>query len=161
VICMAPRVLRDWASSAPSGMGARLLNFTVGRMSESTLLETLRGLELETHQSHVRADPVRLGRFLHPDFFEIGRSGNTYSRDEILTEFAGRPPAYRIWSGDFHIESLTERFALLTYLSAHIRANGSLERHTARASLWQLTDLGWQIRFHQGTPIPEFQKHAV
>jgi len=130
-------------------------------MNVSALLDTLRKLEVETHQPHVRADPQELERLLHPNFFEVGRSGALYSRASVLAEFTNRPPLYRVWVQDFRIESVTEGLALLTYRSAHVADNGSLERHTLRASLWQSTEQGWRLRFHQGTPVPEFEKHAT
>jgi len=130
-------------------------------MNATVLLDTLRELEVETHQAHVRGDSIRLGEFLHPNFFEIGCSGAIYSRDEVLAEFSNCLPPYRVWSQDFGMESLTEQLALLTYKAAHISAAGTLERHTLRASLWQRTDQGWQLRFHQGTPTGGFEKHAT
>src|SRR5215831_16857292 len=122
-------------------------------MDVNAVFDTLRKLEVETHQPHVRTDPRKLGRFLHPHFFEIGRSGAAYSRDSVLAEFNGHPPSYRVWSQDFQVEILTEGLALLTYKSAHVSDDGTLERHAHRASLWQSTEQGWQLRFHQGTPV--------
>ena len=129
-------------------------------MNVSALLDTLRKLEVETHQPHVRADPRKLELFLHPNFFEVGRSGALYSRDSVLAEFTHRPPFYRVWAQDFQIESVTEGLALLTYRSAHIADDGALDRHTLRTSLWQSTAQGWQLRFHQGTPSAAFEKRA-
>jgi len=125
-------------------------------LERSELLETLRELEVETHQPQVRADRSRLERLLHPGFFEAGRSGTFYSRASVLAEFTGHPPSYRVWSQDFRVEALAEGLALLTYRSAHIADDGSLARHTLRTSLWQSTEQGWQLRFHQGTPAPAF-----
>jgi hypothetical protein len=39
--------------------------------------------------------------------------------------------------------------------------DGALERHTLRTSLWQSTGQGWQLRFHQGSPVAAFEKHAT
>lgn len=130
-------------------------------MNVSALLDTLRTLEVETHQPRVRTDHRKLGRLLHPNFFEVGRSGVLYSRDSVLTEFSNHPPSYSVWSQDFQIESLTEGLALLTYRSAHVADDGTLERHTLRASLWQSTEQGWQLRFHQGTPAAAFERHVT
>jgi hypothetical protein len=130
-------------------------------MNVSALLEMLRKLEVATHQPQLRADHHALARLLHPNFFEVGRSGAVYSRDDVLGEFSTHPPSYRVWSQDFHIEPLTEGLVLLTYRSAHLADDGSLERHTSRASLWQSTEQGWQLRFHQGTPAPPFEKYAT
>jgi len=125
------------------------------------LLDTLRKLEVEMHQPQVRADDRKLGRLLHPDFFEVGRSGALYSRGSVLAEFSNQPPSYRVWSQDFQMEPLTEALVLLTYRSAHVADDGTLERHTQRASLWQSTAQGWQLRFHQGTPMAPSEKRAT
>jgi hypothetical protein len=130
-------------------------------MNVSTLLDTLRKLEVETHQPHVRTDRRKLERLLHPNFFEVARSGNLYSRASVLAEFGDQPPPYSVWSQDFHIESLAEGLALLTYRSAHLADDGTLERYTLRTSLWQSTRQGWQLRFHQGTPVAAFEKHPT
>jgi hypothetical protein len=130
-------------------------------MNVGALLQTLRELELETHRPQVRSDQGRLGRLLHPGFFEAGRCGALYSRDSVLAEFTDHPPAYRVWSQDFRVEPLADGLALLTYRSAHIADDGSLARHTLRTSLWHSTEQGWLLRFHQGTPAPAFEKHAT
>jgi hypothetical protein len=130
-------------------------------MNVSALFDTLRKLEVETHQSHVRADHRLLGQLLHPDFFEVGRSGALYSRDRVLAEFGTHPPSYGVWSQDFQIALLAEGLVLLVYRSAHIADDGTLDRHTLRTSLWQSTAQGWQLRFHQGTPSAAFEKSAA
>ncbi|HET6369798.1 MAG TPA: DUF4440 domain-containing protein, partial [Nitrospiria bacterium] len=72
-----------------------------------------------------------------------------------------KPQTYEVWSQDFQVEPLSQEAALLTYRSAHVNNEGELERHTNRASLWQLTEHGWQMFFHQGTPTEAFQKSAT
>ncbi len=129
-------------------------------MNANALLDTLRRLEVETHQPHVRADPLKLEQLLHANFWEVGRSGTVYSRDDVLAEFNDHPSPYPVWSQDFRMELLTEDLALLAYRSAHMAEDGTLERHTRRVSLWQNTERGWRLRFHQGTPEPGFERHA-
>src|SRR5262245_75075 len=109
----------------------------------------------------MRSDPLALGELLHPAFREFGRSGATYNRVQVLSEFAESPQKYAVWSQDFVLEELASDLALLTYRSAHISQSGGLERHTLRASLWQSTPDGWKMRFHQGTPTGAFEKHAT
>src|SRR5690348_13850086 len=111
------------------------MNRVILAVDQETLLNTLRTLELALHQPDIRADAVRLGGLLHPSFREIGRSGREYSREEILIEFAGNPPAYEIVAQDYQVEWLTSGLALLTYRSAHVAAGGALERHTVRMSI--------------------------
>lgn len=89
---------------------------------------------------------------LHPDFVEFGRSGRRYTRADVLQEFGADDALPAIHAGNFDLVVLREGAALLTYVSAHIDANGNLHRHTFRSSVWVRTAVGWQIRFHQGTP---------
>jgi hypothetical protein len=110
-------------------------------LHEHTLLETLRALEVALHQPSVRRDRGQLERLLHPNFREFGRSGRAYDRAEMLELLAGSPqepqPA-KIWSQDFALHLLPEASALLTYRSANVSADGTLERYTNRSSVWQL-----------------------
>lgn len=124
-------------------------------------LETLKALEVLLHDPEVRNSAERMGQVLHSSFREFGRSGATYTRDAILARVscaAQQPP---IWAQDFQLEVLSEGLALLTYRSGHIAENGELQRHTNRASLWQLTEGGWKMRFHQGTATQPFEKRAT
>lgn len=89
---------------------------------------------------------------LHPDFLECGRSGTRYTRDDILKELSAESILPVVHAQDFDLVILAENVALLTYLSAHVDAEGNLGRHALRSSLWVRTDVGWQMRFHQGTP---------
>ena len=130
-------------------------------MEAAELLATLRDLEVALHQPAVRSDRAKLGELLHPQFREFGRSGAEYDREDVLREFESSPPAYDVWSQDFRVDELAPGVALLTYRSAHLCADGRLDGHTNRASVWQLTPSGWRMRFHQGTPAGQFEKHAT
>jgi hypothetical protein len=124
------------------------------------LLETLRALEVALHQPSVRRDRGRLERLLHPDFREFGRSGRAYDRAELLELLPQERQPDQVWSQDFALQPLAAGSALLTYRSARIAADGTLERHTNRSSVWQLTSEGWRMLFHQGTPTAPFEKQA-
>lgn len=122
------------------------------------LLETIKELEVSLHDPKVRRSVARLEALLHPSFREFGRSGAVYSREELLTHVSSEGQQPKIWAQDFALELSSEGLALLTYRSAHVGEQGELHRHTNRASLWQLTESGWKIRFHQGTPTQAFEK---
>lgn len=124
-------------------------------------LETLRNLEVSLHRPEVRSDPAKLKQLLHPDFREFGRSGAHYTYEEIVAELTQETTQPVFWSQDFELELVANDVVLLIYRSAHIGADGELERHTHRSSLWQNTRDGWKLRFHQGTPTSAFQKHAT
>ena len=121
------------------------------------LLATLRELEQRLHRPEVRSHAGTVAEFLHPAFREFGRSGATYTREQILSEFTASQED-TIWSQDYALEPVAEDVALLTYRSAHVGPLGALERHTLRSSLWQRTEQGWKMRFHQGTPTAPFEK---
>jgi hypothetical protein len=120
-----------------------------------SLLDELRELETELHQNETRYNRKRMEALLHPEFLEFGRSGRGYTRAEVLEEFGPGNQLSAIHSGQFGLILLAEHVALLTYVSAHKDAKGVLYRHSLRSSVWVHTKVGWQLRFHQGTPITE------
>lgn len=119
------------------------------------LLSTLQGLEVELHHPGVRCDADRLQQLLHADFHEVGRSGRAYDRATVvrfLSEQTASPP---VKSADFALRMLAPGVALLTYRSAHLEADGCLQNHTLRSSVWVQVQDRWQLRYHQGTPAAE------
>jgi hypothetical protein len=89
-----------------------------------------------------------------PDFWEIGASGRRYSREYVLTELEKRhsqPLAESLQATDFHCRQLAPGVYLLTYnlLQENVRK-------TRRSTLWQQTETGWKILFHQGTIVQDF-----
>jgi hypothetical protein len=119
------------------------------------LLEELRNLETELHKTETRHDRKRLEILLHPEFVEFGRSGTRYDRATILNEFGPDNVLPPVHSQQFDLIVLANDVALLTYISAHVDASGKLHRHTLRSSIWVRTEVGWQMRFHQGTPATD------
>jgi hypothetical protein len=121
------------------------------------LIATLTDLEIELQRPDVRRDRRRLEELLHRDFFEVGRSGRTYRRGDVLTELpvGGPTPAQ---SRDFDLRVLAEGVALLTYRSANVTRRGELEQHALRTSIWLRASTGWQIVFHQATPIGDTEE---
>lgn len=130
-------------------------------MDAKALFETLRALEAALHQPQVRSDRGQLDQLLHPRFREFGRSGRIYAKADILAELPDEPQTYEVWLQDLVVEPLSEGLALITYRSAHINGDGELERHANRSSLWQLTEHGWQMLFHQGTPTDAFPRNET
>lgn len=115
-------------------------------------LDTLCRLEGELHQSDTRKDRARVEELLHPDFKEIGRSGRTYSRAEILEHLADETTGPCILSQDFDLQELAPGLCLLSYRSAHETPQGHTTRATLRTSIRREEASGWQMVFHQGTP---------
>lgn len=122
----------------------------------NTLLPTLQALETELHHPGVPCTRQRLDHLLHPDFNEVGRSGAAYSRETVLGYLAGvtTPPA--VVSDGFDVAELVPGVAVLTYRSVALGGHPSEPAlYTLRASVWQRTAVGWQLRYHQGTPAAQ------
>jgi hypothetical protein len=120
-----------------------------------TLLDELIALEVALHHSGVRSSRERLEALLHPAFHEVGRSGRTYGRETCITFLLSEKLPLNTVSDRFVAEPLQTGLALLTYRSAQRAEGGGWHTHTLRMSLWQHTEAGWQLRFHQGTPAAE------
>jgi hypothetical protein len=121
------------------------------QVSVETLLLVLSTLECELHEPRVRRDRARLEELLHPSFSEFGRSGNAYTKAEIIALLLNEQESVRIHGHDFRVQTLAEDVALLTYKSAHVTLAGRFERHSLRSSIWKRGATGWQLLFHQGT----------
>jgi hypothetical protein len=121
----------------------------------SSLLNHLQALEVELHHPGIRCSCERLEQLLHPHFHEVGRSGRPYSRETIITYLASLSVSPPVVSDAFHVAEIGMDVALLTFRSAHVTQDGSLDMHTLRSSLWVNSVNGWQLRYHQGTPAAE------
>ncbi len=122
------------------------------------LVRLMSSLETRLHSPAVRADKAQLEELLHADFFEIGRSGTSYYRRDIIEQLLNQKDHGSIWAQDFELSMPAYSVALLVYKSAHIDAQGGLTLHALRSSMWQYDAYGWQLRFHQGTPTVAFAK---
>ncbi len=109
--------------------------------------EELRQLEESMWRPETRFDRRYMESVLAPDFFEFGRSGRTYGRDEILAMEAQEIRA-RLPLEGFRVVWIASDVRLVTYVSA-IEADRA--ERANRSSLWQRTPSGWRLRFHQGT----------
>ncbi len=83
------------------------------------------------------------------DYWETGASGKRYGKDMILDELEKRyTGGYTddMETSDFHLRELGPDVYLLTYNLLEDK-----KRKTRRATIWQRTDAGWKIVYHQGT----------
>jgi hypothetical protein len=127
-------------------------------INNKALSSTIRELETSLHQPEIRANRQRLDELLHQGFQEFGRSGRIYLKADIVEDLPTEQSRAVIWSQDFSLRILADGVVLLTYKSANLTDDGVLERHALRASIWQRSPTGWQMRFHQGTPTAPFDK---
>ncbi|MGA0612034.1 DUF4440 domain-containing protein [Caldimonas sp. KR1-144] len=122
--------------------------------ASDALARQLIALELALQSPAVRRSPQRVGDLIHSDFTEFGRSGTCYDRAQILSRMACEDTgAGSIESSGYAVRKLGADVALLTYRSVRRRPDGGIERETLRSSIWQLGPSGWQLVFHQGTPL--------
>ena len=99
----------------------------------------------------VRSNRDLIDKLLHDDFVEFGRSGKAYDKSQILKELQDFKGTLEISSSDFEFKLIDEAVVLVTYKSAHLNSSNEETRHSLRSSIWQKTEQGWQMRFHQGT----------
>lgn len=123
-------------------------------------MEELVKLEKELHDSSVRKNGKRLSQLLHDSFTEIGRSGVLFDKAHIMSALSSEA-AHNVWSQDYVVQKIDDELVLLTYRSAWVDTDQTLSRFSRRASLWQLTGLGWQMIYHQGTPTDAFKREAT
>jgi len=83
------------------------------------------------------------------DFVEFGRSGKTYTRDQMILA-SGPPIDAELPLDNLTVRALAEGVVQVTY-NSHVLHDGVLE-HGRRSSIWTRSAEGWVMRFHQGTP---------
>ena len=91
------------------------------------------------------------------DFWEIGASGQRYSRAHVLDvlEHRAPDPAEHSWkTRDFHCRELGPDTYLLTYTLAQG------ERVSRRSTIWRRSGDDWVIVFHQGTLVAPLQAYS-
>jgi hypothetical protein len=129
-------------------------------MAESVLVVVLESLERELHRCMAESDSHRMAELLHRDFMEFGRSGRSYTFEQIFAQLREQRVFPLVHSQDYSVRSLAVDVALLTYRSANLSHGGILERHSLRSSVWQRDRGGWQLVFHQGTITEPFPLNA-
>ncbi|OGM96838.1 MAG: hypothetical protein A2816_00480 [Candidatus Yanofskybacteria bacterium RIFCSPHIGHO2_01_FULL_39_44] len=111
--------------------------------------ETLKNLEGSMWKPQTRFDKEYLEQTLAPDFFEFGRSGRIYTK-EITMSAPMQEINAKFPLKDFQIKLIDENVALITYISEVQYEELEIAN---RSSIWSKTLDGWQMRFHQGTPV--------
>jgi hypothetical protein len=106
-------------------------------------------LEEAMWREETRFDKAFMERALAPDFFEFGRSGRTYTRQQIL-DFPREPIDAQLPLEDFRVRLLDANTAQVTY-NSKVRNQGVVE-FGRRSSIWSRSGDTWVLRFHQGTP---------
>lgn len=122
-------------------------------------MKYLRKLEESLLQNKIRSNRDKLNELLHQDFIEIGYSGKTYTKANVLVDLPNQQSLdIELWSQDYSFMTLSTDTVLLTYKQASINHNGQLIRHAKRSSIWFNNKGSWQMKFHQATPTAPFEK---
>ena len=114
------------------------------------VLDELIRIESLFHAAHPDATPADFERLVAPDFWEVGASGNRYSRAfalQVLNERRAAPDPDSWRTSDHHVSDLGHGHHLLSYTLAQPG------RVTRRMSLWRRVPEGWQVVYHQGTVV--------
>jgi hypothetical protein len=118
--------------------------------SVTDVYDQLRQLEESLWRAQTRFNREYMDNILAPDFFEFGRSGRVYKREETLgvrdQEIAAVLPLLK-----FQVRVIDRNVALVTYVSEV--CYGNTKERANRSSLWSRYSTGWRIRFHQGTAV--------
>jgi len=112
-------------------------------------ISVLERLEEELWLEKTRFDRSRMEGVFADNFFEFGRSGRVYSREETLSHANTKIDAV-IPLDNFQVQMITGDVALVTYNSA-VTYDGVTQK-SRRSSLWLRTEKTWVLKFHQGTP---------
>jgi hypothetical protein len=108
-------------------------------------------LEEAMWRTSMRFDLEFQEKHFAPDFFEFGRSGRTYTRQEVLLTPTQPQPIHAVLPlPKLQIRLLDDNTAQVTYDSQV--TYGATVEHAHRSSIWSRTSSGWVMRFHQGTP---------
>lgn len=109
--------------------------------------DLFRKLEESLWIEETRFDYNYMNSILTHDFFEFGRSGRVYTRDETLSHEYQEILA-KIPLENFKLYNISNTVKQVTYVSEvgkeKLRAN--------RSSIWALEGEKWKLKFHQGTP---------
>ena len=130
---------------------------TIGTLMRHTepmgMCGRIRTAELELLAPSTRSNATRLRQLLHPEFLEIGRSGQRWTREDMIESFSAgdRQPAPETDEWDF--TALTAHLVLVTY-RIRVRATpNSRYRHSRHTAVWDTSSGQPRLRFHQGTPV--------
>jgi hypothetical protein len=130
------------------------------RLLKTELLETIRALEESLWRSKTRFSRELMDKTFAEDFFEFGRSGRRYGRDEMFFDkSAPEDINATLPLPEFHARHITDDVVQVTYVSEVVYDGTILKGN--RSSIWSRTEGTWQLRFHQGTPIPDKKQNEI
>lgn len=150
------KMMTDAASSSRSQRAEKYdnLNARLNMDANTELLPEIRALEEALHRHEIRHSRKAVEALLADDFIEFGSSGAVYHRQQIIDLLAQEEGGDEgaLLAHDYALRMLADDTVLLTYRTQRTTPDG-IERHVLRSSIWQRTDAGWKMLFHQGTVV--------
>ena len=119
-----------------------------------SIAEQLLELEKKLLDPELRRTPEKLSPLLADDFLEFGSSGHSMDKKRVLYLLKKMNPAKTLIE-EFRAVELNGAVALVTYRAVSESTRVERTRYSLRSSLWVVRNGGWQILFHQGTPVKE------
>ncbi|WP_062072087.1 nuclear transport factor 2 family protein [Demequina sediminicola] len=107
---------------------------------------TLQAMEEALWRPETRFDRRYMDAVLADNFYEVGLSGRTYSREDTL-ELPPLDIDITFPLVGFQALAICDDVALVTYTSMPARGRGV----ALRSSVW-VNDGRWRLRYHQATP---------
>ena len=108
-------------------------------------------LEEKLLRPDIRKSVKDLDALLADDFIELGSSGRTYNKQEML-DILPTLPASKIVLTDFQAKLLAPGVVLTIYRTAKLGEHNEPPQCSLRSSIWIQGKGEWRIVFHQGTP---------
>ena len=122
-------------------------HFVVTRDLQNTFV----ALERSLLDPVVRRDPIALDALLDDDVIEVGASGKTYRKHDMVAALAGESNGVRTLT-DVQAMAVRDDVVLVHFVATHTDGAGRVRR-SQRTSLWVRVHDRWRLRFHQGTPL--------
>ena len=111
-------------------------------------LDIVRDCERALLTGAFRGDRLSAGLLLHPEYREFGKSGRVWDKKSVLDLMEDTSELVQIRAENVETVPLGDDVVLVTYDSVTPQARAH------RSSVWVRESGRWQVRFHQGTPVP-------
>lgn len=108
-------------------------------------------LESSLHRRATRNSRERVSAIVADDFFEFGKSGGTFNKQDTLDGLGREIGDLQIEVRDFAARELSPEVVLVTYTAVMLDVEDTITVATNRSSVWVLKNDRWQMTFHQGT----------
>ena len=119
-------------------------------IAETLIAARIREYEEALLDPAVRRESGRVLALLADNFLEIGASGKTWNREQIVDQLATEEYIQPTMD-DFECSMITDSVVLATYKTIRIDTMTGTRAVSLRSSLWTKDSGRWLLRFHQGT----------